>query len=115
MKLLNKILTSVCLAFISVTVSAGTGEGRISNYIVAYNGMFFFQTESIPDKIGCNTQNAFAVSTIGANASAGKAIMATVIAADAQGKAVRVIGKGNCDTWGDRETVDYILIYRSPS
>jgi hypothetical protein len=110
-KIIN--ILGMCLVSTSLIASAGAGDGRISNYLVSSNGMFFFQTENMPDRIGCNTENAFAISMTGPNASAGKAIIATVIAAEAQGKTVRVIGKGSCDLWGDRETVDYITVYRS--
>lgn len=46
----------------------------------------------------------------GGNAVGGKAMLALLIAAQAAGKQVSIIGKGNCDVWGDRESVSYVVV-----
>jgi hypothetical protein len=40
----------------------------------------------------------------------GRAMFATLLAAQAQGKPVIVVGSGKCDAWGDRESANYIVL-----
>jgi hypothetical protein len=55
--------------------------------------------------LGLETYWAFDVKT-----AQGKAAYSTVLLAYALGKKLRVIGTGNCDVWGDRESVNYLFI-----
>lgn len=38
-------------------------------------------------------------------------MLATLLEAQAANKNIVVSGRGVCDIWGDRESVDYIVVY----
>jgi len=70
------------------------------------NNAFLFKSDtSVPS--GCNTSARYAVD---ATKPEGKAVMATVLMAQARGKSVFVQGKSVCDVHFDAETVSWIQV-----
>ena len=100
--LLSLLLTAPC-------VFAGSSTGPITGVIVNRYGKLFFTAGSVTAKATCSN-GEWAVDLVGPDGPAGKAMLATVLSAQAQGKSIYVGGKGNCDVWGDRETVEYIIV-----
>jgi hypothetical protein len=58
----------------------------------------------------CATNGAPSYWVIEIKTPTGRAMWASVLQAHALGKNLFVNGKGNCDWWGDRESVDYVQI-----
>jgi hypothetical protein len=96
------LITKNCFA-------VGTSVGVVSSYLVSIYGKLFFHAGDANSRATCSNGD-WAVDLIGPNAAAGKGILAAVISANAQGKTVHVYGTGLCDVWGDRETVEYIVV-----
>lgn len=107
---MEKILIATLLAMTASTASAGWSVGTVKSYLVMRYGKFFFTAGANQDTASCNLAGEWAVDINGSEAAAGKAIMAAIMAAHMSGKNVRVIGKGVCDAWGDRETVEYVVV-----
>ena len=70
----------------------------------------FFHAGTATSRPACSANGDWAIDLVGSNAAAGKAMLAAIIAANAQGKSVHVVGTGACDVGGDRETVQYIVV-----
>lgn len=97
------------LTFQAPAHSGGTGSGTISFILPTAYGQVFFKTTNAQSQPACSTQG-WAFDLTGANAIGGKAMLATLLTALAAGKQVNIVGKGNCDVWGDRESVDYLVV-----
>jgi hypothetical protein len=107
---MKKLLTAVVTFITATSAYAGTSTGIVQNFHVMSAGKLFFYNGVIDGRPSCNN-GAWAVDLIGPNAAAGKAIYATILMAYSTGKTVFVQGKGTCDVWGDRETVEYVYVY----
>lgn len=89
--------------------SGGIGSGTVSFILPTAYGQVFFRTTNAQSQPGCATEG-WAFDLTGAVSNGGKAMLSTLLTALAAGKQVNIVGKGNCDVWGDRESVDYIVI-----
>lgn len=98
------------LLALAPSVFAGTSVGTVNSYLVSRYGKLFFKAGTTQSPPACSTGGDFAVDLVGPDGAAGKAILAVIMAAHAGGKTVHVYGKGNCDVWGDRETVEYVVV-----
>jgi hypothetical protein len=80
---------------------AGSSTGPVT--IMVYKAdLVVFDTGSHADKPTCSAAgNNWAVSL---TTPGGRAIYAALLAAQAQGRSVQVIGTGGCSDWPDRET-----------
>ncbi len=74
-------------------------------------GVVFFHTNGARSALPtCNypvIANRFVIS---ANTDAGKAMVSLLLTAQARGKRVFVGGTGNCNVWGDTETVSHLQV-----
>jgi len=109
-----RIIVSVVagLSFLLLPVQYGQASqttGYITwvwqHYELPDNAFAFTLNTSVPS--GCNTTARYAVD---ATKPEGKAVMATVLMAQARGKSVIVQGKSVCDIHGDAETVSWIAV-----
>lgn len=71
-----------CLA---VTANAGESEGVISSYLVSVYGKLFFHAGTASSRPACSNGD-WAIDLVGSNVAAGKAMLVTVIAANARVK-----------------------------
>jgi hypothetical protein len=88
--------------------AGGSSNGLVSSPLVEEHGILFFGAGSHPNKPACSTAGdtwAANINTVG-----GKAMLALVLPAHAQRKKIAVVGKGNCDVWGDKESPALIYI-----
>lgn len=96
-------------ASLIVQVNAGgtSGGAVLSIYTTAY-GQVFVSTAAVATQPACSIYG-WAIDLNGSAATGGKAMLATLMWAQATGKQVTIVGKGNCDVWGDRETVIAVI------
>jgi hypothetical protein len=96
--------------YFPVTASgAGTGSGYIQRVSTTSTGQVFVLTSQRESQAACATEG-WAFDMNGTSGPGGKAMLATLLAAQVAGKQVFISGKGNCDVWGDRESVSYVVI-----
>ena len=107
---MKKLAAAFFLYCLAISANAGESIGVISYYFVTLYGKVFFHAGTATARPACSVNGDWAIDLVGPNAAAGKAMLATVIAANAQGKSVHIVGTGACDVWGDRETVHYIVV-----
>jgi len=107
---MKKLLVACMLVALSSPVFAGTSAGPVSSYLVSRYGKLFFKAGDTASRPACSYNGDWAVDLVGPDGAAGKAILAVIMAAHAAGKTVQVYGKNNCDVWGDRETVEYVVV-----
>lgn len=86
---------------------AGSSNGIPGPPLLANNGNVFFNTSNHFSTPGCAGSNIDWV--INTNTASGKSMFAYLLYLSATNKSVVVIGKGVCDIWGDRESVDYMF------
>jgi len=99
-------LVGFLILCVSWSALAGTSEGLVTDILVGGDPPFFFSAGPHLSKPACSTQgDHWAISLAW---PAGKSIQATILTAYASNKKIHVIGKGVCDVWSDRETVNYI-------
>lgn len=110
-KFCTSLFLTVALAFVvhMPAHSGGTGSGTVSFILPTAYGQVFFRTTNAQSQPACATQG-WAFDLTGTFSNGGKAMLSTLLTALAAGKQVNIIGKGNCDVWSDRESVDYIII-----
>jgi hypothetical protein len=111
MKFWNHLLIGLFFSFghYNSSFATGVGTGNISFILSNSSGQVFFRTTTAQSQPTCSTEG-WAFDMNGGNAVGGKAMLALLIAAQAAGKQVSIIGKGNCDVWGDRESVSYVVV-----
>ncbi len=104
-----KILVALSVAFAAYLIptpasaccSVTTGHIKSINYLPA--GIFFFSLDAQTNGASaCNTQKRFSVNI---NNSTGKALMALVLASQASGTTMQILGLQTCTTWPDSEDV----------
>lgn len=104
---------SALLATAFMTAPAIASQSNIGNITDVWgtnNGAVLFNvtgTRAAPPACGANNPQRFAID---ASAPAGQAAVAVLLSAQARGKAVIVMGTGNCTIWGDTETVAYFWV-----
>ena len=97
------MLLTVCSAHAG-TVTGGT----ISLVFSAQEDVYFvYLNQNITDVAACGSANANRFS-IKPSTPGGKAMIATVLFASAQGKAITVQGTGDCGIWGDTESAKFL-------
>jgi hypothetical protein len=107
MKSLCRLLLIVPALMASAAL-AGTSTGAVTTLMTYRADLVLFAAGTHADKPSCSTLGnewALSLSTVG-----GKAIYAALLAAQAQGKAVQVLGTGACGDWPDRETPMAIVL-----
>lgn len=95
------------LGFGGVAMASGSGSG----YVVGINseaGTGKFQTNGgHPNAPACATTGRWAIDV---TTPAGQAMWSTVLTAYSQNRAVTVGGTGQCNVWGDSETVQWVQL-----
>jgi opacity protein-like surface antigen len=109
----NSLLAlSLCLA--SCLAQAADSNGLVTQPLTTQWGYGMFGVGTAGGfsgtKPACATNPQSSHWAIEIKTPTGRAMWASVLQAHALGKPVWVHGKGNCDWWGDRESVDYIVI-----
>jgi len=93
----------------STNVMAGTGEGRITEFTAHMGaggvGNYSFLVENVQNRLPCATYGN------GRFVTNNKDIMAAILAAKLTNKRVSVGGTGQCDVWGDAETIWYAYVW----
>ena len=94
--------------------NAGVGTGKVVE-IYAHEkgdgvGLIIFQTQENTDKAACSTAIEGKEWAFRADTDQGKAMYALLLSAASSGKEVIVVGKGDCNDWGDRERPKYIRV-----
>ena len=107
---MKRIFLALAILVLSPSAFCGQSSGPVGSYLVSRYAKLFFNAGAASSRPACSPNNEWAVDLSGPDAAAGRAILATIIAAHASGKTVHVIGKGVCDVWGDRETVEYVVV-----
>jgi hypothetical protein len=112
MKKIYIAIAVLCSLSLTPLAQGGTTTRAKVQYILStQTGWVSFLTGSVNGAAACNTSGEWAINLTGPNAVGSKVILASLLAAQAQGKDIFVAGTGTCDIWGDRETVAYILVY----
>jgi len=108
-------LHSVCLGFAAAfslfaanAAVAGNGSGKVVSLLGNSSQLFGLTVGTINGRPACAQSNEFAIDN---RTPGGKAMIAIVLAAQAQGLTVSVVGTGTCDVWGDRESVSYLVAH----
>lgn len=105
----------ICALFVSALTMgnaiAGDARGRVVQTIVVNHDtlpVFIFKLSGqINAAPSCaNAEAGFAVSV---KTPAGRAIMNQILLAKALNHWVDVVGQNNCNAWGDRESVSYVV------
>ncbi len=85
----------------SACCSVTTGPVKSIGYLT--NGMFFFTLDAQTNNPGaCNTQRRFALNT---NIAQQKTLMVLVLASQANGVSLQVVGMQTCNNWQDSEDI----------
>lgn len=87
--------------------SAGIGS-IITVFPHSQAGLFFEQTGTRVSPPTCATQAIRWV--IDVTTSQGQAMVAALLTAQSRGKRISIQGTGDCEVWGDTETVLYFII-----
>ena len=107
MRSLALLLVAVsCIA--STAHASNSSSGSVSGILPLNNLMLFNHNGSRPNVPACATVSgrwAFDAST-----PAGQSKVAALLTAYSLGKKITVFGAGQCDLWGDTETVSYFVI-----
>lgn len=102
--LLCSLLLTPCLGW-----SNGSTSGRIVNILAAATtAVVFISVDSHINKPACSTVGndwALDVSTV-----QGRAVYALILTAQAQSRAIQIIGTNDCSVWGDRETISGVSL-----
>jgi hypothetical protein len=111
---MKKSLLTLCLPLASCLVQAADSGGLVTQPLTTQwgYGMFGVATSGgfTGTKPACATNPQSNYWVIEIKTPTGRAMWASVLQAHALGKILSVHGKGNCDWWGDRESVDYVVI-----
>lgn len=97
---------------VSTGAISGSGSGKVIS-IYAHRssndqGVIMFKTEYASDMASCSTiHNEWAFP---ADTDEGKAMYALLLSAATSGLNVTVDGSGECDAWGDRESLKWIRL-----
>lgn len=93
---------AAALPLLSFNANAGTAAGKVIGVTATRATLWAFNVGAISDRAACAGTDEFALDN---NTAAGKVMIASILAAQAQGLTIYVTGSGNCDVWGDRESV----------
>jgi len=108
MKMTCAILLLCSIAPLSMEARAGSGGGAISQMLFMPNGaVLVYLNSPLSGLASCSTAERFAVN---ANNDVGKAQLAGLLMAHANRRPVQIYGSGQCDAWGDTESVSYFVL-----
>lgn len=105
---MRRIILSIALfAMASPAIASQTDKGVTSQILTVNNVTAFFeQNGSRSTRPACATMTRWAIDVSNA---AGQAMLAHLLAMNAQHRSVYVTGSGDCSTWADSETVAGIM------
>ena len=108
----NSIALFAAVLFVASPANAGQAAFSAPYGIHATeHGVVIFHTNGArSDPPTCPSPliaNRFAIA---ATTDAGKAMISLLLTAQARGKRVSVYGTGNCNLWGDTESVSYLVV-----
>lgn len=114
MKIQHFVPQLVLLGVLQVAVmthadASGTGTGAVTSVFPNATGQVFVATASATSQPACAVYG-WVIDLNGSAAAGGKAMLATLMWAQALGKQITIVGKGTCDVWGDRETVGGVIV-----
>ncbi len=101
------LTTAAALSLFSINAHAGSASGKVAGITATRAALWAFNVGTNSSRPACATTSEFAIDN---NSAAGKAMIASILAAQAQGLIVNVSGTGNCDVWGDRESAASVWI-----
>jgi len=101
------LLAGSLLTLCCASASAGTATGKVQSYLATNGPLFVVHVGDIANRAGCTTSHEWAID---ATTAGGKAMIATILAAHAQGLSVTIYGAGNCNFWPDRETATGVKV-----
>lgn len=84
--------------------AAGNSSGAVTSITPIASGQVFVTTASATSQPACS-RYGWVIDLNGSATVAGRAMLATIMWAQAMGKQISVIGTGTCDVWSDRETI----------
>jgi len=105
------LIAAIGLAVSSVCVAGSQGGMVGAIFVRASDGLIYFDVVNGDAKTGSPSCATFSYWIIkDENSNAGKQQYAMLLAAQAQGKTITVIGLNSCTRWSDGEDVDSILL-----
>ncbi len=111
---MKKYLLSLFICLAPCLALATTSGGLVTGPLTTQWGVGIFGVAASGafqgTKPACATNPPSSHWVIEIKTATGRAMWASVLQAHALGKTLFVNGKGNCDWWGDRESVDYVQI-----
>lgn len=111
MKLSSLIVACVFSFATPLATASYVNGGKVEYLLVTPAGNVFFRAGAQVGPPACSTTNEYAFQVVGPNAAGGKAMLASLIAAQAQNKWIFISGLGTCEIGVNRETVGYIAVY----
>lgn len=116
MKSFRKLLPKSCALLLLIACAASTpsqasisATGKIYNIHILGNGVVLFRHTGTRGAVpACGQPEAVRWAFDGSTPQ-GQARLALLLTAYGAGKNVQVFGLGNCNVWGDTESVDYIV------
>jgi hypothetical protein len=108
----KKILTTIALSIsASVAVAGGTITGTVQLLIArASDGLTYVVINGTASGHPACATNSYWI-IMNETSDAGHKQYAMLLAAQASGSQVSIVGAGTCTRWGDGEDIDYIEIY----
>lgn len=92
----------------TMIAQAGTASGKVISAVATRASLFAFYVGPIAGRASCTPIDEWAIDN---SQPGGRAMIATILAAWAQGLTVDVQGTGNCDAWGDRESAAFVSVH----
>ena len=109
MKIHRVLLISTLALFPSPSVASTSTLGKPTNLVVNNAGRFFFDfTGARAQRPACAIHNRW---VIDATTDQGRAMMALMMTAKAQGKTITVYGTGDCRDWADTESIMHFMVH----
>ncbi|WP_342315807.1 hypothetical protein [Lysobacter sp. FW306-1B-D06B] len=106
-KIAAGLLSMLVLASSLPAYAAGSSQGSINQVLFMPIGAVLVVPAQIATPAACNTARRFAINT---NDASGKAQLAGLLSAQASGKSVTIYGTGECNIWGDSESVQILVL-----
>ncbi|MBI3560770.1 MAG: hypothetical protein HY080_03545 [Gammaproteobacteria bacterium] len=100
---MQRAILMIILTSIIAPVLASGSTGTVDAMTAHTGDAILFSAGTHTGKPTCSTAGEEWAITL--STSAGKAMYALLLSAQAQGKTVTVVGAGSCSVWPDRETV----------
>lgn len=92
------------------SASNTNGFGNVMGVFGTSNGAVLFSTDATRTAVPACGQGNASRWAINASTTAGQAAVSVLLTAWSQHKRVLVSGTGNCDIWGDTETIAYFVV-----